>query len=215
MNSSGTTISDVRTTKATYVVPGSDCTLLVATPATEPQLWDAYLRGAERCYRKFGVESALELDEIRDGLSTSLFLVAVSAEGEVVGGVRAQGPYRMADEAHAPREWDGFPGQAELREMIADRISEGVVEMKAAWISDDHQDRKAIALALTRNPLDAVRTELGARYVIATAGTDHIIKLWCSAGGVVAEHIPTAPYPSDRYRATPIWWDLATSENSW
>ncbi|MBJ8343109.1 hypothetical protein [Antrihabitans sp. YC2-6] len=191
----------------TYSIPNSDCRMVVGVPSEDPELWAAYLAGALDTYRKFGVESALEFEEIRDGSSTSMFLVAISPDGEVVGGVRAQGPYAVADDSHALLEWDGCPGQADLYDMIADRIPEGVVEMKAAWVSDRCPDRKAITHSLARIPRIAVMSRLDARYVIATAGTDPVIKLWVSAGGVIASHIPTAPYPSAQYHATPIWWD--------
>jgi hypothetical protein len=193
-----------------YLIPDSDCTMVVAFPSEDPELWAAYLQGAQQTYRKFGVEDALEIDEIRDGGSTSMFLVAISPDGEVVGGVRAQGPYATAEESHALLEWQGFPGQAELRQMIADRIPDGVVEMKAAWASERCPDRKAITHSLARIPRIAAMSMLDARYVMATAGTDPVINLWASAGGVIASHIPTAPYPSDLYHATPIWWDRSS-----
>lgn len=202
-----TTSTTIGTAKHSYPIPNSGYTMRTAVPLEDPELWADYLNGAVRSYRKFGVEEALELDEIRDGRSTSLFLVVVAPDGAIVGGVRAQGPYADAEESHAIREWEGCAGQAKLRQMIADRIPEGVVEMKAAWVSDHCPDRRAITHALARIPIVAAMTTLGVRHVMATAGADHIINLWVSAGGVVASHIPTAPYPSELYHAAPIWWD--------
>ncbi|WP_169585388.1 hypothetical protein [Antrihabitans stalactiti] len=190
-----------------YRIVGSNCRMIAAVPSEAPELWAAYLEGAMASYRKFGVENALELDEIRDGTSTSLFLVAVTPDGEVVGGVRAQGPYAVAEQAHAIQEWEGCEGQDDVRQMVADRIADGVVEMKTAWVSDRSPDRKALTQALARIPLVAVLDLLDVRYVMATAGTDPVIKLWLTTGGEIATHIPTAPYPSDRYHATLIWWD--------
>src|SRR5579875_1990636 len=61
-------------------------------PFARPDLWDQYLEGALATYRAYGVEAALEFDEIRSGLSTTLFVVGVSSDGEVVAGARFLGP---------------------------------------------------------------------------------------------------------------------------
>ncbi len=58
-----------------YSITNSDCRMVVGIPAQDPELWAAYLAGALQTYRRFGVENALEFDEIRDGISTSMFLV--------------------------------------------------------------------------------------------------------------------------------------------
>ena len=110
------------------------CTLVVSQPSSEPDLWREYLRGALRSYRKHGVERVLDLDTIRSGADTALFFAAVDDDGTVVGGVRAKGPYRSAEESHAVVEWAGCPGLDAVRKMIADRIPFGVVEMKTAWV---------------------------------------------------------------------------------
>ena len=192
--------------RPSYPIAGTGCTFVVTNPTDEPELWSDYLAGALRSYRKFGVEDALELDAIRSGLTTPLFFVALNADGEVVAGVRVQGPYRSAGEVHAVREWDGHPGQADLRDMVAERIPDGVLEMKAAWVSDHAPHRGEFARAIARSPIVAM-TFLGCRYALATAGADPVIHQWESAGGVIADKIPTAPYPSAVYHATPIWWD--------
>ena len=192
--------------KASYPIAGTECTFAVIEPDSDRELWAEYLAGALRGYRKFGVEDALELDTIGSGLTTPLFFGALAEDGEMVAGVRVQGPYRNTAEVHAVREWDGHPGQAELRDMVAARIPDGVLEMKAAWVSDHVPHRGELARAIARAPIVAM-SFLGCRYALATAGTDPVIHQWESAGGVIAAHIPTAPYPSAVYHATPIWWD--------
>ena len=192
--------------RPSYPIAGTGCAFVVTDPQSDRELWADYLAGALRGYRKFGVEDALELDAIESGLTTPLFFGALTADGEMVAGVRVQGPYRSAAEVHAVREWDGHPGQAELREMVAARIPDGVLEMKAAWVSDHAPNKGELARAIARAPIVAM-SFLGCRYALATAGTDPVIHQWESAGGVIAEQIPTAPYPSAVYHATPIWWD--------
>ena len=54
----------------------ADCTLVMSHPSADPELWHEYLRGADRSYRKHGVQSALDIDEISDGHDTALFWAA-------------------------------------------------------------------------------------------------------------------------------------------
>jgi hypothetical protein len=87
----------------------TDCTIVLAQPDLEPELWEQYLDGAVRSYRKHGVECALDLESFRDGRDTTLFYTALDDSGRMVGGLRAKGPYFGAEESHALVEWEGHP----------------------------------------------------------------------------------------------------------
>lgn len=189
----------------------TECTLVLATPTAEPELWDDFLDGALRSYRKHGVEQAIEPSAVADPATTSLFLTAIDDAGRVIGGVRAQGPYRHADESHAIVEWAGQNALPRVRKMIADRIPFGVVEIKTAWTADDrHGDRdrsRLLTPALARMPLHSTLV-LGAKFAMATAAA-HVLARWESSGGVVATRIPATPYPDERYETKMMWWDHA------
>src|ERR1700753_508229 len=104
------------------------CWISVSTPAAEPQLWEQYLQGALTSYRKHGVESAIDVDAIRDGKDTALFFAAVGQDGRVVGGTRVVGPLGAADDSHALVEWQGNEGGGALRLVIANRLPFGGAE---------------------------------------------------------------------------------------
>lgn len=185
--------------------PQSECTFVVSTPTESPELWESFLAGAWAGYRKHGVEKALEYERICDGASTALFFAAVRAGGEVVGGVRAQGPYTSVDECHATIEWAGYPDEATVRRMIQDRLPCGVVEMKSAWVADVTTRRKALTLALAR--MASYPSELmEVQFLMATAGV-HVLDLWKTSGYQVAEQISAVPYPDDRFQTKIIWRD--------
>ncbi|MBF6330650.1 hypothetical protein [Nocardia transvalensis] len=171
-------------------------------------LWQKYLDGAVAAYRRYGIEHVLEYDTIADGASTSLFFVVTDCSGEVVAGVRAQGPYTDAEQAHALAEWRGCVGRLALRQMIADRITMGVVELKGWWVERNTPLRSQVADAAARCALH-IPLLLGARYSFATVAS-FAVDRHRSSGARVAEHIPAAPYPDDRYRTVPIWWDAWT-----
>ncbi|MGK8522122.1 hypothetical protein ACRS6B_11475 [Nocardia asteroides] len=191
-----------------YYDAQSGCAFFVSRPSVLPELWRRYLDGALDVYRRFGVEHALEYDTVADGESTSLFFAALDADGDMVAGVRMQGPYTGAAQAHALVEWAGHPGVDDLRGMIAARIPHGVVEAKGAWVARDADKRAELGAAISRTVLHGARL-LGARYGFATVASFTVARHE-ACGAVPAEGIPAAPYPDERYRTVPLWWDTRT-----
>ncbi|TQF73958.1 hypothetical protein FK531_04600 [Rhodococcus spelaei] len=185
--------------------PRSQCRFVAARPAAEPALWSEYLAGAQLGYHKYGAEKALEYEATCDGSSTALFFVAISSDGSVIGGLRAQGPYSSAEQAHAIVEWAAHPGAKAVRTMISDRLPFGVVEMKAAWVADHASHRRELLRSLAGIGYCTLEM-LDVQFLLATAA-EHVLQLWVSSGGEVAEHIPATPYPDERYRTRMMWWD--------
>jgi hypothetical protein len=186
----------------------SECTLVLAQPWTEPELWDEYIAGAVRSYQKFGVQDALDLDHLASGDDTLLFFAAIDAKGRVLAGLRAKGPLTSADDSHAVVEWAGQPGLPAVRKMIDDRVPFGVLEMKTAWVTDDRERNRSLTRVLARSASHAMAvTDI--QFCMATAGA-HVLGRWRSSGGVVAEHITPTPYPDERYETRMMWWDRRT-----
>ena len=191
--------------------PGSDCTIVIATPGSERELWREYVNGARHNYRKHGVEHALDLAALRKGDDTALFCAGINQAGRVVGGLRAKGPYQHVDECHATVEWAGQPGLSAVRKMIEDRLPFGVVEMKTAWVCDDPDQSRVLTDTLARMPLHFMaRLDIG--FAMATAAA-YVLKRWLSSGGVLAAKIPGTPYPDERYQTKMMWWDRRTFAN--
>lgn len=187
------------------------CTVIVAAPAQEPQLWDDYLEGAYRSYRRHGVERVLDLDAVRGGRDTRLFYAAIGEDGNVVGGTRISKPLRSAEESVAVAEWAGQRGLKAVRALIADRLPFGVVEGKTAWVDANQGQRGALFRMLVRTAPLTLHL-LNVRFLLST-GAAHVLENWRSSGGKVASHIPAAPYPDDRYQTKLIWWDRSTIAN--
>ncbi|WP_193791125.1 hypothetical protein [Mycobacterium paraense] len=184
--------------------PDIGCTLVVSRPSADPDLWSEYAAGAQRSYRKHGVECALDVEALRSGADTTLFFAIVDDDGRVVAGVRAKGPLRSADDSHAVLEWAGQPGQQAVRNMITDRIPFGILEMKSAWAADDSGQSRSLTRALARCGFHMM-VLLDLQFCMATAATS-ILNRWRSSGGVVAA-IPATTYPDERYRTKMIWWN--------
>lgn len=182
---------------------------VAAPPHAVPDLWHEYISGAVRAYRHFGVESALEYERVHTGESTALFHAALDARGVVVGGLRAQGPYRRAEESHALREWTTPEETDRIRRMIEARIPAGVIEAKAAWVAEELPHRRELTLALAQMGARFMDL-LDARFMMATAA-DSVLELWKTCGGVVDYRIPATPYPDARYRTRLMWWDRRRS----
>lgn len=184
------------------------CWIAASTPQAEPELWDQYLQGALNSYRKHGLDWVLDLDSIQDGADTTMFFAAVDPQGRVVGGTRVVGPLRSPEDSHALEEWDGSPGRAVLRHMIANRIPFGVVEVKSAWTNTRDYGSRALSRILARTALPMMNL-LGVQFVMATAAA-HVLEQWQSSGGVVAGRVPAAAYPNENYRTKVMWWDRRT-----
>ncbi|MGI5223093.1 hypothetical protein [Nocardia sp. CA-290969] len=182
--------------------------ICATTPDHSPELWRRYLAGARETYRHFGNEQALEFDKMADGSSTALFFTATDSAGEVVGGLRVQGPYTWVSEVSSLHPWAGRPGATDLSRMMARRIPRGVVESRALWVGRDAARRGDLTAALSRCIAHAPHL-LGARYGFATVAS-FTAERHRASGGVVAEAITPVPYPDERYRTVPIWWDTRT-----
>jgi len=191
-----------------YFDPSSRCHFVVARPLARPRLWKEYLRGARASYRRYGVESVLEYDNVIDGRSTAVFFAALDGGGRDVGGMRAQGPYLNAREAHALTEWAGRKGSDELRREIAERIPAGVIEMKTGWVLHDVPLREELTSALARIFVHSLLL-LGVRYAMGTVAA-HAAKRWQTTGGVVSPQVTAVAYPDDRYLTKLMWWDSET-----
>jgi hypothetical protein len=188
----------------------AECTLVMSQPSIDRDLWLEYLRGAERSYRKHGVERALDVPAIRAGNDTVMFWVTIDKSGRVIGGVRAKGPLQSPDDSHAVIEWAGRPGLLQVRKMITDRVPFGILEMKAAFATDDPDRNKAVTRALARSGFHAMAL-MDLQFCMATSAP-HVLDRWRSSGGVVAS-IPATPYPDERYRTKMMWWDRRTFAN--
>jgi hypothetical protein len=178
--------------------------LVLSQPAVDPDLWAEFSLGAQRSYRKHGVECALDVDALRSGADTVMFFAVIDDAGRVVAGLRAKGPLRSAEDSHAVVEWAGQPGQQAVRDMITDRIPFGVLEMKSGWVIDDSDRSRSLTTALARSGFH-IAALFGFQFFMATAAS-YVLNRWRSSGGVVAP-IPATPYPNDRYQTKMIWWD--------
>ena len=76
-------------------------TVVVSQPSANPALSAEYSLGAQLSYRKNVVQCALDVEALRSGADTIMFLAAINRAGRTVAGVRAKGPLRSADGSHA------------------------------------------------------------------------------------------------------------------
>jgi hypothetical protein len=207
-----TTVSLDFTTADKFTLPKSfswrdthtDCTLAVAQPSNDPELWSDFVAGAYRSYSKRGVEDVLDIDEMRTGADTVMFFAVLDDAGRMLAGLRAKGPLRSAEDSHALVEWAGQPGQPAVRAMINDRVPFGVLEMKSGWVAEDADRDLDLTTPLARSPFHMMAL-IDAQFCMATAAA-YVLNRWRTSGGVVAG-VPATPYPDERYQTKMIWWN--------
>jgi len=187
--------------------PVAETTMVVASPAVEPELFADYHRGAIESYARFGVTDVVDPDTLRCADDTALFWALIDLDGRVVGGVRGKGPLRSPEDSHAVVEWAGRPGEAEVRRLIAERVPHGILEMKAAWLAKEPGGGGHRAKMIARSAFHAMAL-LDIDFCMATAAA-HCLEQWRSSGGEVAA-IPATPYPDERYQTKMMWWDRRT-----
>ena len=170
--------------------PDAGCTLAMSQPSVDRELWMDYLRGAQRSYRKHGVDRALDFAEIRSGEDTIMFWATVDSAGRVVGGVRAKGPLGSADDSHAVIEWAGQPGLRTVRKMITDRVPFGILEMKSAWVTDDPDNNSSVIRALARSGFHAMSS-----WTFSSAWLHRLHMCWISGA---RQEAWWRPYPRRR-----------------
>ena len=193
---------------ATFWDPLSEVRFEIHRPDERPDLWEAYLEGAETSYRQHGVEHALDLPTIRSGETTEIFIVGIDLEDRVVGGVRFQGPLRSRNEAHIVLEWEGHPGAPTVGRLLDQRIPFGVIEIKSGWVNADSSRRSEITNALARSYVHAMDF-LDVRFACCSSAI-HSLRRWESSGGKVVSGLRPVPYPDERYQTTLLWWDRQT-----
>lgn len=190
-----------------FVVPGSGVRFEAHTPAACPDLWRAYLDGAEQRYRTYGLEWVLDRPSIEDGRSTSLFFVGIDQNDDVVAGLRGSGPLRAVGEARLLEEFDGSPRLAKLVHHLENWIAGGVVELKTGWVKSRAVDRSLLGGALARCCVYTMDL-LGVRYACGAAAA-HSRDRWQSSGAHILDDVEAVPFPDDRYRTVVLWWDEA------
>lgn len=203
-----TRFSAVGSTPHVMANPDEECSVIFATPSNAPRLWREYLDGARAAYRRYGCGAALDISAVIDGRQTTFFAAVVDRDGKVVGGLRVQGPFLASGESHALLEWAPGAGRETLRSVIDERIADGVIEVKTAWGDDRSPSARAIAAQMSRTSMLLLDIS-NARYLMATAA-EHVLRLWSTGGGRVAESVPSTPYPDERYSTRLMLWDRRT-----
>jgi hypothetical protein len=187
--------------------PIAETSMIMASPAAEPELFEEYHRGAVASYARFGVADAMDPDVGRCADDTAVFWALTDIDGELVGGVRAKGPLLSPDDSHAAVEWAGQHGETDLRRAIAEMVPLGVVELKGAWTVKEESGGRHRAKMIARCGFQAMAA-FGLTYFMATSAA-HILEQWRSSGGVVS-NVPATPYPDERYQTKMIVWDRRT-----
>lgn len=185
--------------------PQTQSRVVFTKPEDAPHLWEMFLDGAVQAYERYGVTSALEYDSISNGDCTTRFVAVLDSQGRNVAGLRVQGPYSDVDGCHAVREWRNVDDRAAVSRMVADRLRDGVIEVKTVWVSRDAALREQLSALISRCVVHSMKA-LHTRFAVLTTA-EHSMRRYRAAGASPALHIPPTPYPSAHYKTFLMWWD--------
>ena len=179
---------------------------LLCPPNSSPFLWAAYRAGAEAAYARYGVTQALRLPDSTVDDQHPWFAVTLDADGEVVAGLRVNGPLEVPEDAAARRELSSSPAaERRITEILERTLPDGVIEIKGFWVQNGTPGHREIAKILTGSTR-RIASVIGVRHALCTA-SEHAAGHWREAGGVPLMSVPAVPYPTAEYSTRVHWWD--------
>jgi len=179
---------------------------VLCPPNSSPSLWAAYCEGAEAAYARHGVTAALRLPAATVDDQHPWFAAAVDTEGEVVAGLRVNGPLVVPGDAAALRELSSSPAaERRITDILEQTLADGVIEIKGFWVANGTPGHREIAATLTGSTR-RIASVIGVRHALCTAA-EHAAGHWRRAGGVPLMTVPAVPYPTADYSTRVHWWD--------
>lgn len=193
--------------RASILDAGSDgMRFLLCPPNSSPFLWAAYREGAEAAYARHGVTQALRLPDATVDDQHPWFAVTLDSEGEVVAGLRVNGPLGVPSDAAALRELSSSAAaERRITDILERTLSDGVIEIKGFWVANGTPGHREIAATLT-GCTSRIASVIGVRHALCTAA-EHAAGHWRRAGGVPLMSVPAVPYPTAEYSTRVHWWD--------
>lgn len=175
-------------------------------PAERPDRWAAYLDGAIREFRRYGLGDLIDRQALERAEGVSLFFVGVDADDRVVAGIRCHGPLEGPAASQALAEMSTSAEAHEHRRLMEAATRYGVIETKGAWREMSGSGNPLVATTISRCCVHAIEW-LGSELELA-AVADRIEPIVAEHGG---RRVGTdaVPFPSERYRTILVSWRRA------
>ncbi len=162
--------------------------------------WLEYLEGLHRTYTSWGVDHILDRARMA-AEGCTLFWLLHDLEGEVLGGIRAEGPYTAPGRYACVTEMAASPDASRMVELLGPAVEAGALELKGGWV---RPGVGGLGRVLSRC-LSHSMWWLGVGHGVGT-GSTHVLPSWVSTGGRLLDMAPSA-YPSDRYQTQALVWE--------
>jgi molybdopterin/thiamine biosynthesis adenylyltransferase len=181
-----------------------------------PDLWQAYLNGAEGVYKKRGFEETLRRRDFEEGAGVPLFFIAFAPDGDVVGGVRFHGPLEGSHQAFLMEEMADSSEIGDIGNLIDKEVRLGALESKGAWSKGEAIIGQPLVTAISRCFVHAMNW-LSAEFAIA-AISDRLLPT-ADVTGAKMVGTQSVPFPDERYRTVAICYrrtlsyELSTPSN--
>ena len=181
-------------------------------PARDPSAWEQYVAGLQACYELLGVGHIVTDDVLAEQECISFWLIR-DEQGEVIGGARAVGLARNADEIEMfPAVHDIGPeaNREVLRAYLVPRAADGMTELKGAWSAEGV--RGLGSLSIRRLGWHTAWWH-GLGHTIGTQTVDvHDIHQQHAGYQWVPGVEPVDGFPAPQYRTIPVIYSVDTLE---
>jgi len=182
----------------------ADIRLFIFKPSDYPYLWLKYVEGLQREYRRMGVSHILDVDVLKDPKFFQLAMIAIMG-GEVVAGLRCNGPLRKASHAAAFEEMTGG-NQAFVKEYLEVRLPESIAEPKGLWVDLNSSARERLTQLMSRCMIYSAAL-LDCRYSICTSAKK-MNMVYVGSGMDEVPEAGTVYFPNKDFKTTFGCFDL-------
>ncbi|RVU86431.1 Rv1355c family protein [Leucothrix sargassi] len=182
----------------------ADIRLFIFKPADYPYLWLKYLDGLQREYRRMGVSHILDIENLKNPGAYRVAMIAIMG-GEVVAGLRCNGPIRKTEHVSAYTEMaDG--NQSYIKEYINERLVDGIAEPKGLWVDLNSSARERLTQLMGRCMIYSAAL-LDCRYAICTSAKKMNL-VYTASGMDQLSEAGTVSFPNKDFKTTLGCFDL-------
>lgn len=170
-------------------------------PEHSPEAWRNYVDGLVNTYDGWGVGQIVDEAQLL-GEGCSLFWLLHDLSGQLLGGIRAEGPFRSIEDYAGIHEMADSPDHAQVRAELGAAVDGGLIEAKGGWSVPDHPGLGAVLGRCIAHSVWWFDVPVG-----FCSSALHAQSVWERSGARRQDGVAPAPYPDASYETSLMIWD--------
>ncbi|MEM9133061.1 MAG: Rv1355c family protein [Actinomycetota bacterium] len=170
-------------------------------PEHSPEAWRNYIAGLVHTYDGWGVGQIVDPRLLEDE-GCSLFWLLHDLSGRLVGGIRAEGPFRSIDDYAGVHEMAASPDHARARAELAATVDGGLIEAKGGWSLPEQPGLGSVLGRCIAHSVWWFDVPVG-----FCSSALHAQAVWERSGARRQDGVLPAAYPDSDYETSLMIWD--------